>query len=823
MTQPLFTVGSTLHHYRLLEEIGGGAMGRLFLAEDTRLHRRVALKMLPPGVVADPARCKRFQRESQALATLNHPNVVTLHDVEEVDGQPFLVMEWIEGRTLEELIPVEGLPLSRCLDLAIPMVEGVAKAHQAGIVHRDLKPANVMVRDDDVVKVVDFGIARMALPPTVAEGPAESRTFFHTAEGVIVGTVPYMSPQQLEGLPVDARSDIFSLGVILFEMATGRRPFVGASSASIISSILRDAPPRLTDLRPSLPAGLERIVDRCLAKHPEDRYGAVAELRQDLVDLRREIENPSSALMAAPTLTSTALSAPTLLAAVEPAAPARRRPRLPTAAMLVAALLLLAGAGLWLARSRSSPAVAAAAPRAARGSIAVLPLRNLSQDRGQEYFSDGTTEAVIAELAKVGGLRVTSRDSVMSYRDRHASLSEVARLLGVEHILDGSVARSGDEVMIIVQLVDPTTGGAVWGDTFRGDIRQIFDLQQRVAEAVARAARGVDVPARLPRAREVAPQVYELYLRARYLLNQRTSEGARKALELIDQALAQDPRYALAWAVRAECYVYLVSDGLAVMPAREGLPVARQAALRAIELDESLSEAHVMLAFVDLQSWDWQNVEREFRRAIELNPSNADAYHKLTMYLTAQGRHDEAVATIGKARQLDPLSLAVNIGVAANYQYAGRLDEAAAAAEATISLQPGHWIPYLQLGEIHTLQGRYEAAEAQFRKALRLSPHNPYVLTLQGLNEIARGRSERARQIQAELLGLARAGYLPPSLMARLLFRLGDADQGFVWLQRAVDARDPSLLFLRIEPDYRDLRRDPRFQHVLDEVGLPRF
>ncbi|HYO16926.1 MAG TPA: protein kinase [Thermoanaerobaculia bacterium] len=850
-------LGTTLSHYHILREVGRGAMGQIYLARDTRLNRNVALKMLPPALVSDERRRRRFDRESKALAALNHPNVVTIHSVEEVDGQPFLVMEWIQGRSLEELISPGGLPLERYLELAIPLIEAVSQAHQAGIIHRDLKPANIMVRDDGVLKVLDFGISRIE-QETMIDGHAGTESL--TAEGLVVGTLPYMAPEQLEGRPVDPRSDIFSLGIILYEMAAGVRPFYGGSSASLVSSILRDDPLPLSGVREALPSALEAIVARCLAKRPQDRFQTAAELRQALRALQRELElgtaataapapwsSSASALSAAtaPTLTSATSitlpsvpTLPTLQAPVTSVAPGRLRRRLPLlAALAVVVIGMVVAAGLfWRGREHEGTAapsrppnvgtVLPAAARPAVSSIAVLPLRNLSGDPGQEFFSDGTTEAVIANLAKIGGLRVTSRNAVMRYKSQQTELPQIARELGVDYLLEGSLLRSGDELMIIVQLVDPKTDSTVvWGDSYRGSLGDVFAFQQQVAEAVARQTKGELTAAdlsRLGHVQQVAPEVYETYLKARYLLHQRTPDALQQALALVDRALERDPTYALGWATQAECYLYLTIGGISALPPQEGLPKAREAALRALDLDESLSEAHAALAFAHLQNWEWNKVERGFRRALELNPSNADAYLKFSLFLTARKRHDEAIAAVETARRLDPHSVHIRITYTGMSFLARRYEAAAESARAAIALQPDHWLPHYHLGTILSFQGKPREAEAELREALRLSQGDPLALAALARQDALAGRTASARRIVAELEAASQRDWIPPSTLASPLFALGEVDRAFEWLEKGVDVRDQQLVLLDVHPFYDPYRSDLRFQRLLAEVGLKR-
>ncbi|HEX6864888.1 MAG TPA: tetratricopeptide repeat protein, partial [Thermoanaerobaculia bacterium] len=560
---------------------------------------------------------------------------------------------------------------------------------------------------------------------------------------------------------------------------------------------------------------------------PQERYQTTAELKKDLLDLKRELDLGT----AAPPLFVPDLPTASLPAAlgVTAAAPPRRRPGLLAAALAVL-VLVGAAAGLWLRRETPEPAPAGpgapAAEHAAVRSVAILPLKNLSGDAEQEFFSDGTTEAIIANLAKLGGLRVISSNSTSRYKNRSAGLSEVARDLGVDYVVEGSFLRSGEQLMIIVQLVDPKTDGTLWGDTYRGTVADVFSFQQRVAEAVARQTVGELSTAdltRLANVQEVVPEVYETYLRARYFLNKRTPDAVQQALSLLDQALAKAPRYAPGWAAKAECYLYLMADGISVLPAEAALPKAREAALRALELDESLSDAHAALAFTELQGWQWSRVEKEFRRALELNPSNADAYLKYTLFLTAQERHEEAIAAVEKARQLNPLSLHIRITATSNYLWAGRSREAEESARAAIALQPDHWLPHYQLGAILANEGRFQEAGAPFQEAVRLGGRTPRALSALACNEARLGRAEAARRLVAELEAASQKGWVPPSTVAAPLFALGETDRGFEWLQKAADARDQSLLLLRLDPAYSEARSDPRFERILAQVGLDRL
>jgi serine/threonine protein kinase/tetratricopeptide (TPR) repeat protein len=760
-------IGKTLDRYAILREIGRGAMGQVYLARDTRLGRNVAIKMLPPAVVSDVARRRRFARESQALAALNHPNIVTIHSVDEVEGQPFLVMEWIQGLPLGDLIPAGGLPAERFLSLAVPLAAAVAQAHQEGIVHRDLKPGNVMVRDDGVLKVVDFGIS-LVEPETLTDGQPPPALLDETLTGVgiVLGTLPYMAPEQVQGRQVDARSDVFSLGVILYEMATGLRPFQGATASELAAAILYQRPPAPCGLNPGLPAALDRIVERCLAKRPEERYPNAAELHRGLEALQRQADVP-----------------------VAPLPESRQAPGPPSAA------------------------------------VAVLPLRNLAGDAGQDYFSDGLTEAMIANLAKIGSMRITSHASVMRYRTDRPEPRQTARELGVDYLLEGSLLRSGDSLMLTVALVDPSSGGAVWGDTFQGSLPDVFTFQQRVAQEVARALKG-DLSSgdrsRLEDLQAVSPEIYETYLKARFLFKMRAPAPTPilEAQELLEQVVAEAPGYALGWAALAECYLSQMVDGINLLTAEQGLPRARTAALHALELDARLSEAHAVVASTHIQSWDWKNAERSFVRALELNPSNADAYGRYSIYLSGVRRHDEALEAVRKARRLDPLSPALRFGLTFNRLFAGRYEEAAQSAQATLDLMPEYWMGYYHLGHVRSLQGRHAEADPLLRRAVEMSRRLPQALAALGSNEALLGREEEARRLVAELEEMSSRVFVAPSALAPPLLALGEPDRALDWLEKGLAIHDQHLALLAVHQSYLALHGHPRFQRLLASLGL---
>jgi TolB-like protein/Tfp pilus assembly protein PilF len=798
-------IGEQIGPYRVLEELKAGGMGRLVLALDTRLQRKVVLKFLPDHLHEDESYRRRFERESNALAAINHPNIVTIHSVEDLNGRLFLVMEWIEGAPLNELLLREGLPLATVLEYMLPVTVAVAAAHRAGIVHRDLKPANVMVRRDGNVKVVDFGLAKME-QQTVA-GPLPKETAV-TRQGIVVGTIPYMAPEQLEAQPADARSDIFSLGVMLFELSTGRLPFLGASDASIASAILRDDPPRLAALKADLPVELDAIVQRCLAKEPARRFQDASALAGALQALQRQSQ--AGGLAAAPTA-----------AALTPApAPSTRRWQ----GVAIASAVLLAGAlGLWQLQRRASPGTLP--PRAAdNATIAVLPLRNLSNDAEQEYFTDGATEAMIANLAKVSTLRVTSRNSIMRYKGAQtASLKDIAGALSVQHLVEGSVMRAGDQVVVTVELVDPQNDRTLWGETYHGSMGSLMGFEGRVAEEVAGKILG-DLPpeirARLAQHPNVPDEVYELYLRGRFLHNKRTPDNLIKALDLYRQALDRSPGFALALAATAEVYAQLGSFGYAVMSPRESIPKAVEAARKAISFDETLSEAHGALALALFFDWRWAAAPPEFERALKLNPSNAEAWHQYAEFLTAKGRFAEALTASRRARELDPLSLILNESVAIADFFAGDFAECEKDTAPALALDGNFWLAHHLLGECYSAEKRFDDAEREFGLALTGSRRSVFTLSAYGRHLARAGKKPDAQKVLAEIDERAAKEYVAPVLRAKVHFALGNIDEGFKWMSKALDERDHGLAFLAVDRDFDAVRKDPRFVALLRSVGL---
>jgi len=755
--------GAQLSHFRLLEKIGEGGAGAVWKAHDTQLDREVAVKFLPQEMAQDPERLARFKEEARAVAALNHPNIVTIFSFEESGQTHFLTMELIRGQTLNQLIPSRGFPVNEFLELALPLLEAIQAAHEQGLTHRDLKPNNVMVGDDGRVKILDFGLATFRHTDRNTQ-TTELPTQTLTQEGTLRGTMPYMSPEQVQEKPLDQRSDVFSLGVLLYEMATARRPFRGDTAADLIAAILRDLPRPVDQMISSQPPRLGQIIGRCLEKELGRRYQTVRELRRDLEVLQAELE--------------------------------------------------------------AGKPVDAAGPRSAAArvrSLAVLPLENLSGDTEQEFFADGMTDALITDLARIGALKVISRSSVMRYKGARPALREIGEELGVDAVIEGSILRAGDRVRIIAQLIDAATDEHLWAESYERELRDVLALQSDVAQAIAKQIE-VELTsgerARLDSPGQVDPAAHEACLKGRFFWYKRTNEAVQKGLECFREAMRLDPDYAPAYAGVADSYLVDGGSYLGV-PSDEAYPRAREAAVKALALDDGLAEAHTSLAAaMSDYDWDWAGAEREYRRAIELNPNYVTAHFWFADHLSRVGRHDEAIEQARRAVEIDPLSLTGRFMVAWTLYFARRFDQAIEQARKALELDVNYPPAHRVLGWAREECGEYAEAIAAHRQATELSGNALNFKASLGRAFALAGRKEDARKILAEVTGPAGNGRIPSFAVAVIHTALGEHDAAFEWLTRACDEHSEHIPYLKVSPRLDPLRSDPRFAKLLARLKL---
>ena len=778
--------GETFSHYRVIERIGEGGMGVVYRAHDLRLDRDVALKVLPAGRFADDAARARFFKEALALAKLNQPHIGAIYDFDTQDGVDFLVMEYIPGSTLADQLVSGPLSESAVLSLGVQIVTALVEAHEQGIVHRDLKPRNIMVTPKDQAKVLDFGLAKLLQP---AREVSTADELSSTALGI--GTLPYMAPEQLRGQPADVRTDIYAAGTVLYEMATGQRPFTAKLATALAADIQTQSPLSPRQWNSRISPGLEHIIVKCLEKDPENRYQSAREL---LVDLRR-------------------------LTNAGPAADRSQsqRHQLRVSALFAATLVFALSVGIYQARRHSWLWFK---PPPGRIALAVLPFENLSHDPQEDYFCDGLTDEMINQLGRQMPQRlgVIARTSAMRYKGTHKPANEIGRELGVSYILETSVRRDRGHVRIATQLIQVRDQTSLWTETYNYDDAGVFALQTDVAERIARSLALQLLPAQqTPQLRATSPAAYDAYLQGRYHWHKGSAEEKERARTFFNEAVRIDPRYAPGYASLAG-YYWSTSE----LPAKSAMPMAKQFALKALELDDSLSEAHTALGGIRFYGdWDWPGADNEFKRALLLNPSDAEAHRSYSFFLLTLGRFDEALIEVRRARDLDPLSLLTSVNVGWTYYFARQYDTAIEQCRKALEMDANSDGAYSCLGWSYRVRGQRDPAIADSERAVALSGGNADRLVGLARTYAAFGKRDDAVKILDQLRERADRSYVSPYLVATGYASLGQKDQAFAALERAYAERDLRIPWLKVDDAFDPMRGDPAFQSLLRRVGFP--
>jgi serine/threonine-protein kinase len=845
-----------LGHYRILSKLGEGGMGEVYLGQDTKLGRKVALKILLADLAANQDRMRRFVQEAKSAAALNHPNIAHIYEIGEADGVNFIAMEFVDGKTLREKIHGEKSELKVLLKHLLQVAEGLAKAHTSGIVHRDLKPENIMITSDNHAKILDFGLAKLIEGQdgetgrggdagTRGRGDAETQGEGNegqtliaaspplpvaTSPGLIMGTVGYMSPEQARAKPVDQRSDIFSFGCVLYEAATGRKPFAGDSIVDTLHKIIYDPAPAITDFNPSASPELQRVIRKCLAKEPEKRYQTIRDTANDLEELLEEMKGVSNIERSiAPATTTTSTSTGSVRVITDDMPPLSTASATHTAASsvefmysgikqhkfaaaLVALVLIVGvavGVGLFLRSGKTPVGI---------DSIAVLPFVNESGNADVDYLSDGMTETLINSLSQVPNLSVKARSSVFRYKGKEIVPKKIAAELNVQAILTGRVIQRGEQLTLNLELIDAATENVLWGNRYERKSSEIVALQSEIARDVSNKLKtklsGSDA-AKVEKNYTANGEAYQLYLKGRFYGSKRTAKDAQKSIEYYQQAVTIDPNYGLAYAGLAESNWFLALYSYPQI--NEAIPKARELAQKALQLDNSLAEPHSILGVICFNyDRDFACMERESKLAIELNPNYAEGHRRYGLLLEDLGRFDEARIAFKRALEIDPLSPVANLETARLLLYEGKYEESEAQSKKNIELDPNFWYAHLQLFFIYRMKRDYPSAVEELARVqeTRGEPDAAKLIRESFANGDWQGFLRKITEDRARLK-------LYPYFVAIFLADVGEKDKAFATLNEAIETKDQHTALMKVDPFMQPLRDDPRFHEVLKKAGFP--
>jgi eukaryotic-like serine/threonine-protein kinase len=775
-------IGQTISHYKILEKLGEGGMGVVYKAHDTKLDRDVALKFLPHYLTSDPVEKERFYHEARAASALMHPNVTVIHEIAEHDGQLYIAMELVEGKTLKQLTEHESLSIKQCLDIAIQVCDGLAAAHERGVVHRDIKSENIILTAKNQAKIMDFGLAKV-------KGATKL-----TKEGSTLGTAAYMSPEQARGEEVDQRSDIFSFGVVLYELLTSKLPFRGEHHAALMYSIVNEEPQPIARFNENVTPEIEHIVAKALEKDRGERYQHVDDL---LADLRRELKK----LEYAKAGSTTPVSAPTGL-----------KSKWGKIGIAGLASGILVGIGIYFFTSRSKPI----------DSMAVLPFVSGGADSTSEYLSDGFTESLINILSKLPGIKMMSSSSVFRFKGKDIDPQKAAGELGVAAVLTGHITQRGDNLAISVELINAKDNSHIWGDRYSRKLSDVIALQTEISQEISNQLKITltsDEQKRLMKPATENTEAYQLYLKGRFYWNKRNREGFERAIQYFNQAIEKDPSYALAYAGLADAYVTMA--GYFLITPKESADKAQTAARKALTLDETLAEPHTTLATLFENNWDWANAEKEYKRVLELNPNYATGHQWYGEFLTERGRFDDGLIELRKAQELDPLSPIAYVSMASVLAGMHRYDEGIQQIKKAFEVDQNFSRAHAVLGLLYLLKGKGTDAIQETRKAVELSDSSLEYIANLGFIYGSLGQKEEAEKILKKFLQLEKQQYVSPYLIGALYLSTGDNDQAFVWFNRAVEKHETAMLYMKIDPTFDPIRRDSRFAELMKKVGLP--